>query len=315
MSLRTAFPAGPAYLSRGGLTIEMAADWKAESEIVSVDVETNLHGVVGKSEDYVITKITGKPIATSSNIAALFAEMHPYTPEMLGQLIMPAVDVPLVIQTRDGKSVTYAASALTKEPEITFGPNVDILGEFEYTCLRALGADPTAAGDVVESDDSAFVAPLMDPLTRIRSPYTVAWGASAPFDAIETKKDGVKLSKTTTLSAVEPMLTSLINWRIEKVEASISFDALNLDVGDFYAFVQLAAATAGVGRMLGARGQQLTVASTKSGDPQLFVPLAVPDKGPLQFGKESRVGNVNLMAHRKSSAGVLQPLYTLGVVA
>ena len=308
---RTSYPAGPAFLTAGGITIEMAEDWKSHSQIMKADMKTNLHGIVGSSEEHVITKITGKPIAMSGNLADLIAFLVPYTPDMIGQLVMPDSDSPAIIQTRDGKSITYAASCISKMPEVNLAANVDIFGDFELTCLRAVGADPTSAADVAHVQPSAFAAPSLDPLTRIRSPYTVAWGSTAPFDAIETSKAGVKFSPSVKLSPVEPDLTRLINFRIESVDASVKFTPLNLDSDDFYNFVQLASASAGVGKILGARGQQLVVRSTKVGDPMLTIPLAVPDEGPLGFDTKSRVGEVTLQAYRKSVAGVLQSLFTL----
>ena len=204
---RTSYPAGPAFLTAGGITIEMAEDWKSHSQIMKADMKTNLHGIVGSSEEHVITKITGKPIAMSGNLADLIAFLFPYTPDMIGQLVMPDSDSPAIIQTRDGKSITYAASCISKMPEVNLAANVDIFGDFELTCLRAVGADPTSAADVAHVQPSAFAAPSLDPLTRIRSPYTVAWGSTAPFDAIETSKAGVKFSPSVKLSPVEPDLT------------------------------------------------------------------------------------------------------------
>jgi len=313
---RTNYPAGPAYLTAGGLTIEMAEDWKAISQIMKAEMKTNLHGIVGYSEQYVITKITGKPVALSGNFAALVAYLLPYTPDMIGQLVMPDTDAPAIIQTRDGKSITYPATFISKQPDLTFAANTDIFGEFELTCLRAYDPDLTDPTDVAEVAASAFAAPSLDPLTRIRSPYTVAWGATAPFDAIETDKSGVKFTADAKLAPVEPDLSGLINMRIESVEASAKFTPLNLDADDFYNFLALSHATAaGVGKVLGLRGQQLTVQSTKVGDPKLVIPLAVPDEGPLGFDLKSRVGEVTLNAHRKAVTGVLQALYTLGVRA
>lgn len=307
---RSTYPAGPAFLTVGGITIEMAEDWKLSSQIMKSDMKTNLHGVVGASEEYVITKITGKPVASSTNLASLISYLYPYNPDQVGTLVM-GTDQPAVIQTRDGKSITYPASFLSKMPDLTLAANTDIFGEFEITCLRAYNGDPTAAASTALVQASAYTAPSLDPLTRIRSPYTVAWGSTSPFNAIEVSKAGVKFSPSVKLTPVEPDLTRLINYRIESVDATAKFTPLNLDADDFYNFVQLASANAGVGKILGARGQTLTVQSTKIGDPLLTIPLAVPDQGPLGFDTKSRVGEVTLQAYRKNVSGALQSLFTL----
>ncbi len=310
---RTSYPAGPAFLTIAGITIEMAEDWKVTHQIQKVDMKTNLHGVVGSSEDYVIAKITGKPIATSANLSALLAFLFPYQPEMIGQLAMPDSDTPAVIQTRDGKEITFAAAFLSKMPDVTLAANTDIFGEFEITCIRAFGGDPTNPLDMVQVSSSEYVAPSMDPLARIRAPYAVAWGDAAPFSAIEASKAGVKFSPVVKLTAVEPDLTRLINYRIESVEATAKFTPLNLDADDFTGFVQLAGATAGVGKVLGTRGQQLTVTPSGGVGPRLVLPLSVPEEGPMEFNTKSRVGEVTLHAHRKNIAGALQPLFDLSL--
>lgn len=310
---RTSYPAGPAFLTVGGITIEMAEDWKVTHQIQKSDMKTNLHGIVGSSEEYVIAKITGKPIATSANLSALLAFLFPYQPEMIGQLAMPDTDSPAVIQTRDGKEITFAAAFLSKMPDVTLAANTDIFGDFEITCIRAYGGDPTNPLDMVAVQASQFNDPAMDPLARIRAPYTVAWGDAAPFNAIETSKAGVKFSPSVKLSPVEPDLTRLVNYRIESVDASAKFTPLNLDADDFTNFVQLASAQAGVGKVLGARGQQLVVTPSGGVGPRLVLPLSVPEEGPMEFNTKSRVGEVTLHAHRKNLSGVLQPLFELSL--
>ncbi len=310
---RTSYPAGPAYLTVGGITIELAEDWKVTHQIQKADMKTNLHGIVGSSEEYVIAKISGKPIATSANLSALLAFLFPYRPEMIGQLAMPDTDVPAIIQTRDGKEITFAACVVSKMPDITFAANTDIFGDFEITCIRAFGGDPTDPLNMVKVSNSQYVAPSMDPLSRIRAPYSVAWGDAAPFNVIETSKAGVKFSASVKLSPVEPDLSRLINYRIESVDASAKFTPLNLDADDFTNFVQLAGANSGVGKVLGTRGQQLSVTPSGGVGPRLVVPLSVPEEGPLEFNTKSRVGEITLHAHRNIVGGVLQPLFELSL--
>lgn len=312
---RTSYPAGPAFLTNAGLTIEMEGDWKATHEIEKVPFKTNLNGTVGHSRGTVVTKLAGKAVATSSNLAALMAWLYPYSSGMVGQLIFPAVDVPAVIQTRDGRSVTYPASAITKMPDASFAGNEDIFGEFELTCLSAYMGDPTNPVDVVLEQASAYTPPAMDPLARLRAPYAVAWGSTAPFNAIQTSKAGVKFTAGVKLSPVEVDLFGRVNFRIEEVDASAKFNPMNLTSEDFFNFVLMASENAGIGRILGLDGQPLTVTSQEVGGPILTMPLAVPDQGPLGFDSKSRVGEVTLTGNRASTEGVIGNNYTLSVVA
>jgi hypothetical protein len=310
---RTNYPAGPAYLTAGGLTMEFAEGWKSQSEIKTAPINTNLHGQVGASRMHVETKITGKVIATTGNLASLLAYLLPYTCDMIGQLIFPSTDAPAVIQTRDGKSITYPASAVTKMPEINFAANVDIFGETEITCLSAFEADPTAAANVALVQSSAFTAPSTNPLLRLRNPYTVAWGSSSPFSAIETAKGGVKFTPTVKLTPVETDLWGVINYRIDGVDSTAKFTPLNLDSGDFFNLVQLYSANAGIGKILNNDGLPLTVTSSIVGGLNLTMPCAVPTQGPLGFDNKSRIGEVTLIGERLSTSGVLGNNFTLAV--
>jgi hypothetical protein len=311
---RSLFSGGPAFLTWNGITIQLASNWSAETEIKTVARRTNLRGRVGAWEDYSMTVIKGTPVATSANLASLITKLFPYTPAMVGQLIFPSVDLPAVIQTKDGRSLTYAAAAITKMPSVKFKPNEDPFGEFELTCLCANQTAASEANSHVTEASSTYTEPSFDPLTLISGLYAFAWGATAPFDDIETDENGVELTPAVDLKELSTQLGGLLNYRIADVSAQAKFTPVNLSSEDFYSLMQVQGSAAGRGKAMGSRGLAFTATPAGSGAGRLSlnVPLAVPqERAPLRFGDESRIGEVLLDCAQKSSAGTIQALYTL----
>ena len=312
---RTTYPGGPGFLTAGGNTTELAEDWKVEHEIMTAPIMTNLHGEVGKSIKYTISKLTAKPVATTSNLTALLSWLFPYTSDSIGSLVFPSIDSPGVIQTRDGYSITYAAAAITKMPDITFAGNVDPIGEFELTLLNAYESAPTSNANVVAVAASTYTSPSMNPLQRIRMPYSVALGSSGILAALETEK-GVKFSPSLKTQNVETDLWGLVNMRVTGVDATATLTPMNINASDFFTMLQLenASGYSEVGAILGNLGAALTVTPAVIGGPVLTMPAAVCTKGPLQFSSsKSRVGEVTFVGQRASTSGVLGNNFSLSV--
>lgn len=314
---RDQFTGGPGTLTWNGVTFQLVEDWEAQSEIRSREVTTNLQGLVGKREGDSVTKITAKPIAFTGSLATLFGKLFPYSPASIGNLIYPATDLPAIVQTKDGKSITFAAAAVTGMPAVQFTPMKDLFGAVTLTCIRKSGVAASDATSHAVVAASAYAEPTVDIDDISAALYNLAWGATSPFDDIETDEEGVTFTPEVQLSELKTSRDGLLNQRVQGVTARLQFTPVNLDADDFYdAFLQMDGAAAGRGKLLAARGQQLTVRGDGSGDPLLTVPRAVPVSGSARFSQSnSRVGQVTLEAHRYDVAGVLQSLFTLGIVA
>jgi len=313
---RNDFKGGPGTLTWNGVTFQLVDDWEAQSEIRAREVRTNLQGLVGKREDYAITRITAKPIAFTGSLSSLFTKLFPYSPASIGNLIFPATDLPAVIQTKDGKSITYSAAAITTMPPLQFSPMRELIGQVVLTCIRKAGVAADDAAAHVAVGSSAYSEPTADLDDISAALYTGAWGSTSPFDDIETDEEGFTFTPQVQLSDLLTARDGLLNQRVQGVTAEVRFVPVNIDVDDFYDdFLQLDGSNAGRGKLLKARGQELTVTGDNAGDPVLTIPRAVPITGPARLSQaNSRVGQVTLEAHRHDLAGVLQSLFTLGVV-
>ncbi|HSI15700.1 MAG TPA: hypothetical protein VK961_26875 [Chthoniobacter sp.] len=299
---RALFTGGPAYLVFDGVTFQLHDDWKVDLNLQHFDVKTNLQGTVAKAiSENAMAKVTAIPIAFGGSISTAFAKLLPYQPSMRGQFIFPASDKPLVIQTAAGKSITFAAAALTKMPEITFAPDKIFFGAVEFTCLIANLADPSDDDAFLTIADSAYTEPALDPLDILFDIFTGVFGASpsAPFDGIETDENGFKFTPTVKLTPRKTAKNQTYNFMIDDVTAMVKFTPENVSEEDWKELIRTQGAGYGVGKLRGSLGDILTIAGSATGKPRLTIPLAAGEDGGLRFAQNSRVGEVTLAAHRK----------------
>ena len=309
MSTRIALPGGPGYLTFNGYQLQMEAAWNVANDPTQFKVTTNLQGEVDWREDDTLAKLTAKPLGIWG--ANAIGKLFPYQPDMLGQLVFPAADQTLVIQTAAGESITFAAAALTKMPTIQFAGNKTLFGNAEWTLLRRMDEPATTAGAMYTLAASAYTEPALDPQLILTAAATLDFGN---LTGIETEEDGVTFTPTVTLTPRKTSLGGTINYMITAVGATVEFTPEGLTESDLYNSLHpLQGTGTGRGTSLAGIGGALTVTSAAAGGPTLTLPLAAPTKSSLRFDpKTGRVGRVTLQAMRANAAGTLQPLFTLG---
>lgn len=310
--LRSSFTGGPAFLTWNGLTMQLSENWNVEVTEEVVERSTNLQGIVGYAMNYRLAKITAKPIATSASLGAMLQKLHPYNASDKGKklsTVLGGANLPAVIQTADGRSITFSAAFLTKMPDITFAPNTEIFGEFELTCILAENGSFATLNNFISEGASAFTEPVLDPTTIVSQRYVLSWGSTAPFNDIETTEDGIVLSAEVDTQELITQRDGLLDWRINDVTAEVKFTPVNVSSSDFTSLITAVQR----GDMLGAIGLQLTCEQvTGTGGPKLVAQCAVPISKSLQFGDEPRTGEVTMRLDRKFTTS-LQERYLLSV--
>lgn len=306
---RTSFSGGPAYGVHDGVTLQFREDWEASNEIKAIDETTNLQGKVGSREDYSESIIKATPIAFTPSLAAVFAKLFKFGGKVglaeglgIGKLLFPGTDLPFVIQTSNGgtddagQSLTFAAVAAQQPPELTFGANMPLFGECEWSGLRKNNTAASDAAAHVVVADSAYAEPSFSPGDINNTTYTMSWGASgAPFTGIECDENGVKVKITYSWKDLPTWRDGVIQRRLTDVQVEVRFTPINFDAANFYnTFLQMDGASAGRGKLMAARGLPLTIMGASAGDPKLILPSCVPVSGATRFGGDSRVGEVTL---------------------
>jgi len=308
--LREAFAGGPAYITHDAVTYQFHVDWTAKYEIRRVARKTNLQGTVGHGLDCIVAKIVGKPIATSVNLATLMAKLYARRASGRGSMLFGATDKPLVIQAKDGRSLTFTAAGISKQPTTHFAPNVDLFDTVEWTCLLATNGNSADITDYINEASSSYTEPTLDPLSIISERYLLSWGEDAPFDDIETDENGIVIEPSLSWTEKSTQKDGLQNFRQDDLTGMVKFTPVNLGSADF---VDLIAAV-GRGKMIGSFGLPLTVTPVSGEGPKLTVPLAVPVDPETRFGQDSRIGEVAMECERTYESSALQEPFTLEVV-
>jgi hypothetical protein len=106
----------------------------ATVETPTMDIPTSMRGVVKRIKTDQIGKITATPcgLLTDTLIAALFPHQSP----VIGAKVFADSDVALLINSRDGKLITYGCAMLTKAPPMKLSTVATAFGAAEWTALQ-----------------------------------------------------------------------------------------------------------------------------------------------------------------------------------
>lgn len=296
---------GPAVITFGGATLYSKSDIELELAIDTFEVTTSIYGRVDERVTDRVTKITFTPDGQWESISVLW----PYATMALGDSVFTGTDRPLVIKTKEGKTLTFAAAALTKMPSLTLGATRTSMGALEFTCIGANNDDWTTASNLVAVASAAFSDATFDPSAIITEPMSAAWGASSPWNAFKTS-DGWTIDFDLRLSPVVVDDEGLVDMTFDSLVVTAKATPLGITEANVITALKLQGAGATRGRSLqtGASDLVLTGASGRV----IYVRNAQLTKGPLKFGSGAlRVGELTWQATRKFTAGVAAPLFQI----
>ncbi len=301
---------GPAYLTFDSVTYQMASDWTVKEIMGTGEITTNLQGTLEVRDETIGFDLVFTPLAIWGNLTKLF----PYAKTSIGNLARGASDKPAVIQTKAGKSLTFAAGYVYASPKISFAtsPKKKLFGEMTIRCLIKTSSLPSASGAYVAIASSAYSEPTLDPTTILSPRFTVAWGdtPSTPFDGIETE-DGVDFEAKYKWEDVTADSVGIINSRLTDLTAEASLKPVNLTESDYLSTFLGVSGSGSRGRGKRTPGGLFTCTGANTGDPILTMASAQAGPGGISFGKGGRITGLKLMAAQKAVTGVLQPLFAL----
>lgn len=124
----------PGTIKIGTLLIHDKDGINASVETPTMDIPTSMRGVVKRIKTDQIGKITATPcgLLTDTLIAALFPHQSP----VIGSKVFADSDVALLINSRDGKLITFGCAMLTKPPSLKLSTVATAFGSAEWTALQ-----------------------------------------------------------------------------------------------------------------------------------------------------------------------------------
>lgn len=299
---------GPAIVTHNGNTYRSKGDIQVKHSRDTFDVETALHGKIDtrlKSQKF---EISFQPDGALANLAGLFPWI---AGTAIGDSIFTAVDLPLVIQGRDGTKVTFARAALSKMPAIRLKATDTLFGDMAFMALCPPSVDLDDADAWLEAEANAFADAAFDETKIVTARYFAAYGA-APYDAIASL-DGFEIEVAMETQNIEVDSYGLVDVILKSLQASAKFTPYGLSVAEIATMIALHDADAILpGDSLAKAGTDLVISAADVFSATLH--KAGVKSSDLAWGVgKPRDGELQFASRRTWTAGTANPLITLTI--
>lgn len=307
---RTEYIGGPAIVKIGTKLIYTKEDITVTPEINYTQNETTFHGKTSKHLDTVQHTITVAPAAmvTADLLALLFGD---YANLQVGSRLYGSSPNDIVIWTKAGKEHTYEIGALTSFCGLAFSPTMPLFdGSATFTAIGDCNETIDTAGHFAKYADVVFNDASYDDSKEFQLVYDASWGA-APFDAIETEA-GFKIAFSLELEDKINNSNGIYEKIVTGFGVTANFTPIGITESDILTARGIQGAGAGRGKKTPTNDLILT--TSIEGDPYFKLFNCAIMASPSTHGKTANnMGEVQLEAQRTFSAGVVQPLFEIGL--
>ncbi|MDR2981990.1 MAG: hypothetical protein LBV12_07050 [Puniceicoccales bacterium] len=294
---------GPGYLTYDGISF-------LSSENITVDIPRTLFQVTSNGYGDIDSRTEDMQIAVNctplqwTNLDMFF----PYANQQIGTSVYGGTDRPLSIIPRNGANsgIVLANAAVTTMPTITLSAIKPALGQMTFTGLIANNADPNDPASYFTTGDVGTF-PNYDLAKIPNEIYTGNWGTALQnFGAYE----GFVIEPQLNLEDVKPDDYGTVDKILTSLGCTVRVTPMNLT----YAQILAAFTTSGIGKTL--QKNDLIVQGKSTGSPMFTLKNTLLESSGGVYGNNARrVGEVLFRNVRKGSAGVLEPLWTIGTVS
>lgn len=287
---------GPGTVSYNGVKLFDSSGITAEVDSATADINSSLSGKLDTIKTDQIGKISLTPVGEISN--AILAVLYPdwIRNNSVGQSIFGATDTSLVISSRAGKKVTFAAAGITKVPEIYLSPVKTSFGSAEFTALVANGKLPDEAGAFYTVEDAEYADGEPSRLNLTGFHYAGVFGGLTIPDTV----DGWTISIELQTEPVPTDSQGTIDYTFTGVIVRASCTPLGLSEADILSKLPTG----------NARGASLASTSdlviSAEGGLTVTLKKAALVTGPLQWGATTlRAGQIGFVANLDATSGKL----------
>lgn len=299
---RSSILRGPAVVRYDGATFWTKADIKVTINLESFEVDSSAYGVLDRRTTQRRAEVSFEPVGEYESLTVLF----PYGSMTIGTSIFTSTDKPLEIHTLDGKKLTFKAAALTKVPDIVASATKTRFGECTFTCIGSDNTAWTTTDSLLAITSVAFSDTSLDPVNIKTEPVTAAWGGSAPWNNFQTA-EGFVVSHDLSFTNIEIDTDGLVDMMLSKISVRAKARPVGITESDLISALKVQGAGNPRGKSLS--GADLVITPTTG---VITVKGAALDTGGYEFGGAAlRIGELQWVATRTLSAGVVQPLITI----
>lgn len=283
------FPRGGAYATFNGATISSYANWGVKDNQKLMDQTSNTRGIIAKR----LTDLTGTVSISprSSQAAGLLTQLALlgyFDPALVGTPVYGSSNLPLVVQTKDGRSLTFPKAALSKPSKLTLGPKAHLFGPCEFETLLPEAYIIGETGGYAIDASSAYTEPDIADTDEYFAPFTCTYGNGST--AIIPDKIGVIITPEVKINFIDPGMEPTRNGTFIDVSLTIEFVPLTCTTAVFYqTLAQLVGSgAAAIGGIIA--GASLTFSDANgvgSGGLNLFIPNAGRIQGGVRYANDN----------------------------
>jgi hypothetical protein len=309
--MTTQFDATTQILGPGVIVFDSQTIFVAEriTEKLTREVFKVPHSMVGTFGNRLVAQVVDidfTPVGEIKNAAKFF----PYAPSQIGGSIL-VPNKPVIIWTKSGKKITYAAGFISKLPTLRLGTNKPWLGPMQITCVGSNNVDLVNAAAYNAVTASAFSDTTFDDTLVKTGRYLGTYGSF--FSNLGTE-EGWEIEQGIEIEKKKVDGFGWVNAVLKGMSAQAKFIPVGMSEADFYLLLQLQGASAILpGEDLSKAAADLVVTSDTAGV-TVTVKKAGPMDGSQQYGlTDNRQGQVSLVSRIYWSAGSVQPMVVISI--
>lgn len=273
----------------------------AEVDSATQDLGSSISGTLDTIKTDQIGKISLTPVGNlSKELLAVFYPEWLQKP-VIGQSIFGSEDKELVISSKAGTQVKFAAAALTKCPELYLSPVKTAFGPIEFTALLPNGKLPDDETAKLYTVTPAQYTDGEAPRNALSGfHYTAVYGKENARLEIPDTRDGWTVSIEAQLEPVQTDSQGTIDYTLQGVNVTAKCTPLGLSEAEVLAMLPI---LRGRGRST-IEEKDLVISS--QGGLTVVLKNASLVTGPLNWGSsELRVGELGFTAHIDVESGAL----------
>lgn len=305
---------GPAIVKIGTKLIFTKDDITVTPEITFTENETSIHGKTSSHFNTVQHNIEVTPAAmvTADALQLLF---QAYANLQLGSRLYSPTSDSVIIWTQAGMQHEYKMGALTSLCGLNFSTTSQLFdGSVTYTAIGDVSEPISTPDHYVAIAAEAFTAAAYDETKEFQLAYNAAWGA-APFDSIESQA-GFKFAFDLQTEDDISDRYGIYNKTVTGFGVTGTFSPIGISEAQILTAMGIQGTGAVRGRRLGAMARDLTLTTGVEGDPYFKLFNCALTQAPSMHGRTANnMGDLQLVAQRKFTAGVVQPLFEIGLTA
>ena len=306
---------GPAILTFRGATFYTTGGITVDPGITLGQIITDQHGKVDDFLDNIVSTVTFTP--AGQWIPAHIDVLYPYRTPQIGSSIFGATDDDVVIQSLDGQRLTLKTGGITQMPALSLSAIRPPFGQCTITCIGANDTEwtDTAKRAVLAAQAFADASFRRDQI-KMAAYYASLAGATGGWGEFSAA-EGWTITPEVQTYAIDTDAEGTCDIRLAGVNLTASCIPVGITESEMLAQLPFQGANIRRGQRLSKFGKDLTIAGKESGDPTVTIKSAVLTNAPFIYNAQSlRNGEAVFQSSVSfNDGGLMQPLFTLGLVA